>query len=60
MGKTKIPVPSTNLDLLKEFGKDPCTICAGTSKMQIFCGGYLLRGHKKCSGIKNALCPDTD
>ena len=32
MGKTKILVSSTNLDLLKEFGKDPCAICARMGK----------------------------
>lgn len=27
MGKTKILVSGTNLDLLKKSGKDPCAVC---------------------------------
>ena len=40
------------LDLLKESGKDPFSVCqTGEGRNAIFCDGCLCRIHKKCSGI---------
>ncbi|MCU7898061.1 MAG: hypothetical protein KZQ61_05230, partial [Candidatus Thiodiazotropha sp. (ex Lucinoma aequizonata)] len=61
MGKTKILVSGTNLDLLKKSGKDPCAVClTGTGSNAIVCGGCSLWVHKKCSGIKGPLRPDPE
>ena len=61
MGKTKIMVSGPNLDLLKKSGKDPCGVCqTGVGRNAIFCGGCLSWIHKKYSGIKGLLRPDSD
>ena len=42
MGKTKIMVSGLDLDLLKKFGKDPCSVCKkGAGSIAISCGGCL-------------------
>ena len=61
MGKTKIMVSGTDLDLLKKSGKDPCGVCQkGLGSIAIFCGGSMCWIHKKCSGIKGPLRPNPD
>ena len=61
MGKTKIMVSGMDLNLLKKSGKDPFGVCQnGVGSDAIFCGGCLCWIHKKCSGIKVSLRPDTD
>ena len=51
MGWTKIIVPGINLDLLKESGKDPFSVCqTEVASNAIFCDGCLCRIHKKYSG----------
>ena len=53
MGKTKIIVSGFDLDLLKEFGKDPCSVYQkGVGSNAISCGGCLCWIHKKCNGIR--------
>ena len=61
MGKTKIMVSGLDSDLLKKFGKDPCSVCQkGVGSNVISCGGCLCWVHKKCSGIKGPLHPNPD
>ena len=44
-----------NLDLLKESGMDPCSVCqTQVGSNAILCGGGLCWIHKKCNG------PDPD
>ena len=53
MGKTKIMVSGLDLDLLKKFEKDPCSVCQkGVGSNAISCGGCLCWIHKKSNGIK--------
>ena len=51
-----------NLDVLKKSGKYPCGVClTGVgSTNAIFCGGCERWVHKKCSGIKGCLLPDSE
>ena len=45
-------MPGINLDLLKESGKDPFSVCpTGAGSNVIFCDGCLCRIHKNYSGI---------
>lgn len=61
MGKTKILVSGSQLDLLKKTGKDSCAVClTGTGCNAILCGGCSLWVHKKCSGVKGLLRPDPE
>ena len=62
MGKTKIMESGINLDVLKKSGKYPCGVClTGVgSTNAILCGGCERRVHKKCSGIKGHLLPDSE
>ena len=61
MGKTKIMECGINLDVLKKSGKYPCGVClTGVgSTNAILCDGCEHWVHKKCSGIKGSLLPDT-
>ena len=52
MVKTEIMVSGINLDLLKEYGKDPFSVCqTGVGSNAILFDGYMCRIHKKYSGI---------
>ena len=56
MGKTKLMVSGSNLDVLRKSGKYPCGVCqAGVGRNAIQCGGCRQWVHKKCSGIKGSL-----
>ena len=56
MGKIKLMVFGSNLDVLKKSGKYPCVVCqAGVRRNAIQCGGCRQCVHKKCSGIKGSL-----
>ena len=61
MGKTKIMQSGINLDVLKKSGKYPCGVClTGVgSTNAILCDGCERWVHKKCSGIKGHLLPDS-
>ena len=50
-----------NLDVLKKSGKYPCGVClTGVgSTNAILCDGCEGWVHKKCSGIKGRLLPDS-
>ena len=52
MGKIKIMVTGINLDLLSKSGKDPGLSVATQSSV-------VSQIHKKCSGIKGTLRPDS-
>ena len=61
MGKTKIMESRINLYELKKSGKYPCGVCltgAGSTNA-ILCDGCERWVHKKCSGIKGRLPPDS-
>ena len=59
MGKTKLMVYGSNLDVLRKSGKYPCGVCqAGVIKNAIQCGGCKQWVHKKFSGIKSPLTSD--
>ena len=59
MGKTKLMVSGSNLDVLKKSGKYPCGACqAGVGRNAVQCGGCRQWVHKKCSGIKGSLNSD--
>ena len=62
MGKTKIMESGINVDVLKKTGKYPCGVClTGVgSTNAILCDGCERRVHKKCSGIKGRLPPDSE
>ena len=61
MGKTKLMVSGSNLDVLRKSGKYPCGVCqAGVGRNAIQCGGCRQWVHKKCSGIKGSLTSDLD
>ena len=48
VGKTKIMVTALDMDLLKKFGKDPCSVCQKeVGSNAISCGGCLCWIHKK-------------
>ena len=56
MGKTKLMVSGSNLDVLRKSGKYPCGVCqAGVGRNFIQCRGCRQWVHKKCSGIKGSL-----
>ena len=58
--KTKIMICGTGLDLLQSSGEFPCAVCCtGVGSNSIFCKGYKLWVHKKCSGLK-CLTEDPD
>ena len=59
MGKTKLMVSGSNVDVLRKSRKYPCGVCrAGVGRKAIQCGGCRQWGHKKCSGIKGPLTSD--
>ena len=59
MGKTKLMVSGSNLDVLKKSGKYLCGVCqAGVGRNAVQCGGYRQWVHKKCRGIKGSLNSD--
>ena len=59
MGKTKLMVSGSNLDVLRKSGKYPCGVCqAGVGRNDVQCGGSRQLVHKKCSGIKGSLTSD--
>ena len=62
MGKTKIMESGIYLDVLTKSGKYPCGVCLSGvgSTNAILCGGCERWVHKKCSGIKGRLLPDSD
>ena len=62
MGKTKIMESDINLDVLRKSGKHPCGVCrTGVgSTNAILCGGCKRGFHKKCSGSKGRLLPDSE
>ena len=62
MGKTKIMESGINLDVLRKCGKHPCGVCqirVGSTNA-VLCGGCKCWVHKKCSGIKGRLLPDSE
>ena len=61
MEKTKIVESCINLDVLKKSGKYPCGVCQPGvgSTNAIVCDGCERCVHKKCSGIKGRLLPDS-
>ena len=62
MGEIKIMESGIHQDVLKKSGKYPCGVClAGVgSTNTILCGGCKRWVHKKCSGIKGRLLPDSE
>ena len=59
MGKTKLVVSGSNLDVLRKSGKYPCGVCqASVGRNAIQCGGCRQWVHKKCTGIKDPLTSD--
>ena len=61
MGKTKIMESGINLDVLKKSRKYPCGVCltgVGSTNAILYdgCERWV---HKKCSGIKRLLLPDS-
>ena len=53
VGKTKIMICGTGLDLLESSGEFPCAVClTGVGSNSIFCKGCKHWVHKKCSGLK--------
>ena len=62
IGKTKIMESGINLDVLKKSGKYPCGVClTGVgSTNAILCDGCKRWVHKKCSGIKGRLLPESE
>ena len=62
MGKTKIMESGINLDVLKKSGKYPCGVCLTGfgSTNAILCDGCERWVHKKCSGIKGRLLPESE
>lgn len=61
MGKTKIMDSAIYLDVLKKPGKYPCGVCqtgVGSTNAIFYCD-CIHWVHKKCSGIKRPLHPDT-
>ena len=59
MGKTKLMVSGSDLDVLKKSAKYPCGVCqAGVGRNAIQCEGRRQWVHKKCSGIKGSLTSD--
>ena len=61
-GKTNIMESGINLDVLKKSGKYPCGVClTGVgSTNAILCDGWKRCVHKKCSGIKGPLPPESE
>ena len=55
MGKTTIMESGINLGVVKKSGKHPC---GGTNA--VLCGCCNRWVHKKCSGIKGPLRPDSE
>ena len=62
MRKTKIMESGINLDMLKKSGKYPCGVClTGVGRTNaILCDGCERWVHKKCSGIKGRLLPESE
>ena len=62
MGKTKIMESGINLDVLKKSGKYPCGVClTGVGSINaILCDGCKRWVHKKSSGIKGRLLPESE
>ena len=62
MGKTKIMESGINLDVLKKSSKYPCGVClTGVgSPYASLCDGCERWVHKKCSGIKGRLLPESE
>ena len=59
IGKTKLMVSGSNLDVLRKSGKYPCGVCQeGVSRNAIQYGGCRQLVHKKCNGIKSSLTSD--
>ena len=60
VGKMKIMICGTGLDLPQSSGEYPCTFChSGVGSNGIFCNGCKHREHKKCNGLKH-LTKDLD
>ena len=58
--KTKVMICGTGLDLLQSSGEYPCAVCrTGIGNNSIYCNGFKLWMHKKCSGLQR-LTPDPD
>ena len=62
MGKTMTIESGINLDVLKKSGKYPCGVClTGVGSFNaILCDGCECWVHKKCSGIKGRLLPESE
>ena len=59
--KTKFLISVPGLDVLKDSGKFPCTVCRkGVGANYILCSRYRLWVHKKCSGIQGRLSADPE
>ena len=59
MGKAKLMVSGSNLDVSMKSGKYLCSICqTGVGKNAIYCGSCRQWVHKKCGGIKSPLASD--
>ena len=59
MGKSKVLISGSGLNVLQKSGKDPFGVCLkGVSTNYIFCDGCSSWIHKKCSGIPGHLKSD--
>ena len=61
MGKTKIMVSKVNLQMLKDSGEYPFSVCRkGVGSNSIYCAGCSHWVHKKCSGVIGSLKSNPD
>ena len=61
MKETKFMISGAGLDMLRDCGDFPCTVCqSGVGANSISCSQYKLWVHKKCSGIKGRLNVNPD
>lgn len=59
MGKTKILCSGKNMNILKDKGKWPCSVCRkGVGQNSIYCASCSHWVHKACSGIQGRLRED--
>ena len=57
--KTVFMISGTGLDVLKDSGRYPCSVCRkGVGANSIYCTGCAHWVHKKCSGIRGRLMAD--
>ena len=57
--KTVFMISGTGLDVLKDSGRYPCSVCReGVGANSIYCTGCARWVHKRCSGIRGRLIAD--